>query len=776
MSQSNRYHPNIKKIISLNKLAEEYYDNDDLQKAYNVCMKIYELEPAPDILRQSVDLGTQHMRYHVILGEICYINGDFSKAIKIMNRLKSIGKHFSDKYIVLANIHLKNGDYTKALQEYEEMTVECPQRFKSVKSGLLEIIKLNPFIERSYKQLHDLYKKRGKEDSLISDFKHKAKGDEHNRQNLLNVLEHLYYLTGQTSQAIPLLIKHQELYPNDAIPSFLLGKIYLESRKYSEAIIQYKKVAELAPSRKADIISSIEKTVDNKKADKNIINFLIDSYIDVGNLEQAEIRLDLLMETEPDNTNYQNKMEQILTKSIPGSFHNNLLDLSISKSEKLIKLRPKDARYKKMLNDIRSLNARRKITEYENKLRDGNLNEDEESRLNFDLAMLYTDAGTNEERIISLLQNVANSNSNKKVEALLRLGLSFLDKGHSDYAINNFNKISALYVPTREKLRLFYQIAVACEKKNLLDKAQYYYDKILAIDLQYKDVSERLGTISSLTKSAKGEALMTNLNQRFENIMRFGEDNIWVFYKAASKSLKRKVVINVIKDDFSRNQNAIARFIKEIQSISKFQHKGIVKVSDVNMDSLFYIVMEYIEGESLMSMKSKKTFSWQEVIRIAIDICDAIKCAHKHGIIHGNLRPNLIRLTKDNSVKITGFGLLHITRGTITNKANQEKESPYASPEQIRGTEEEVDERSDIYSLGIILYELLTGHLPFHEGNIANKQEDKPPKSLSKEKPEIPKWLDQIILKCLEKNPSDRYQEMGYLQKSLESYSKFYLD
>ncbi len=776
MSQSNRYHPNIKKIISLNKLAEEYYDNDDLQKAYKACMKIYELEPAPDILRQSVDLGTEHMRYHVILGEICYINGDFPKAIKIMNRLKSIGKHFSDKYIVLANIHLKNGEYTKALQEYEEMTVECPQRFKSVKSGLLEIIKLNPFIERSYKQLHDLYKKRGKEDYLISDFKHKAKGDEHNRQNLLNVLEHLYYLTGQTSQAIPLLIKHQELYPNDAIPSFLLGKIYLESRKYSEAIIQYKKVAELAPSRKADIISSIEKTVDNKEADKNIINFLIDSYIDVGNLEQAEIRLDHLMEMEPDNTNYQNKMEQILTKSIPGSFHNNLLDLSISKSEKLIKLRPKDTRYKKMLNDIRSLNARRKITEYENKLKDGNLNEDEESRLNFDLAMLYTDAGTNEERVISLLQSVANSNSSKKVEALLRLGLSFLDKGHSDYAINNFNKISALYVPTKEKLRLFYQIAVACEKKNLLDKAQYYYDKILSIDLQYKDVSERLSTISSLTKSDKGEALMTNLNQRFENIMRFGEDNIWVFYKAASKSLKRKVVINVIKDDFSHNQNAIARFITEIQSISKFQHKGIVKVSDVNMDSLFYIVMEYIDGESLMSIKSKKQFSWQEVIRIAIDICDAIKCAHKHNIIHGSLKPNHIRLTKDNSVKITGFGLLHITNGTIVNKTDQEKELPYASPEQIRGTEEEVDERSDIYSLGIILYELLTGNLPFHEEDIANKHENEPPKSLSKENPEIPKWLDQIILKCLEKSPSDRYQEMGYLQKSLESYSKFYLD
>ncbi|MBC8552402.1 MAG: protein kinase [Candidatus Brocadiales bacterium] len=777
MSKSNRYHPNIKEIIALNDLAVEYYENKDFQKAHKACVKIYELEPAPDILRQSVDLGTHHMRYHMILGETYYRNGNLPEAIKILNRLKSLGKHFSNKYIVLAKIHLKNGDYTKALQEYEEMTVECPQRFKSILNGLLDIINLNPFIERSYKLLHNLYRKRGKEESLIPDFKRKIEKDVNNRQCLLNVLEHLYYLSGQTSQAIPLLIKHQEKYPKDPNPSYLLGNIFLESCKYSEAIIQYNKVTELAPSRKTDIISSIEKILVNKEADKNIINYLIDFYIDTGNLEQAEIRIDHLLKMEPDNTNYQNKMEQVLTRLIPSSFHDNLLDFCISKSEKLIELRPKDTRYKKMLNDIRNLNTRRKIIEYENKLKDDNLNKDEEDRLNFDLAMLYTYAGTNEERTISLLQNVANSNSSRKVEALLRLGMSFLDKGHNDYAFNNFNKISALYVPTREKLQLFYQIAVACEKKNLLDKAKYYYGKILSIDLQYKDVPKRLSTISSLTKSAKGETLMTNLNQRFENIMKIGEDNIWVFYKAVDKSLKRKVVINVIKDDFSHNQGAIERFITEIQSISKFQHNGIVKVYDVSIDSLFYIVMEYIDGESLMSIKKKKRFSWQEVLKIAIDVCDAIKCAHKHGIIHGNLNPNHIRLTKGNTVKITGFGLTHITNITIVNKTNQKNEMTfYASPEQIRGTEEEIDERSDIYSLGITLYELLTGHLPFHEGDIADKHVNEPPESLSKGNPEIPKWLDKMILQCLEKNPSDRYQEIGYLQKSLESYSKFYLD
>jgi len=180
------------------------------------------------------------------------------------------------------------------------------------------------------------------------------------------------------------------------------------------------------------------------------------------------MRLDNLLEIEPDNTHYQNKMEKILTKLIPSSFHDNLLDFCISKSEKLIKLRPEDARYKKMLNKIRSVNSREKITEYEDRLKDGNLNKDEEDRLNFNLAMLYSDTGTNEERVISLLQNVADSNSSKKVEALLQLGMSFLDKGNNDTAFNNFNKISALYVPTKEKLQLFYQIATACEKKSFI--------------------------------------------------------------------------------------------------------------------------------------------------------------------------------------------------------------------------------------------------------------------------------------------------------------------
>ena len=794
MLKSNRYHPNIKEIISLNDLAVNYYKEKNMQKAYKVCREIYELEPAPDILKQSIDLGIEHMRYHMILGEIYYKKGNYPEARKILNSMKSLGKHFSDKYIILAKIHLKNEDCIKALLEYEEMINDCPQRFKSILNGLLDIINQYPFVERSYELLHNLYKKRGKEASLISDFKRRVEEDEHNRQCLLGILEHLYYLLGQNTQAVPLLIKHQKIYPNDAKSFYLLGNIYLESGKYSEAIIQYNQVIKLDPSRKTNIISSIERMHDYKDADNDIIHYLVNLYIDETKLSQAEKILDHLIETKPHIVNYQDKMEQVLIKVIKNSLHSNLLEFCISKIEKLIRLRPENIRYRDKLHEVQKLNIHKKIPEYEKRLSSIELHDNvsdaikkdvkifstepgDVNKIRFDLAMLYINAGTNEERAISLLQKVSKSNSSKKAEALLQVGLNFLDKGYNDIAYDNFNDILALYVPDKEKLQYLYKMAIACEKKNLHNKAKFFYGKILSIDLQYKDVSERLKRISVLTSSAASEALMTNINQKFENIEKIGEGNIWIFYKAVDKLLKRKVVITIIKEDFRYNPEAIDRFIMETQYLSKSQHNGIVKVYDVNIDILLYIVMEHIDGESLRSIEKRKSFSWQEVLKIAIDTCDVIKCAHKHGVIHRDIRPDNIRLTGDNTVKISAFGLAHITKAPESYNASQTAEIPfYKSPEQIRGIEEEIDERSDIYSLGITLYELLTGHLPFHEGDIAYQHINEPPKSLSKENPEIPRWLDKIVLKCLEKNPSDRYQEIGHLQKALESYSKFYID
>ncbi len=793
MHKTERYHPNIKEIISLNDLAVEHYNKKEFHKAQKACMKILELDPAPDILRQSIDLGIEHMRYHMILGEIYYKNGNHTEAIKKLNRLKSLGKHFSNKYIFLAKIHLKKDNYTKALQEYEEMIVECPQRFKSILNGLLDIINQYPFVTKPYELLHYLYRKRGKEASLIADFKRIVEKDEHNRQCILGTLEQLYCILGQSALAIPLLIQHQQRYPNDAKPYYLLGNIYLESSKYSEAIIQYNQVIKLDPSKTAYIISSIESIPDYKDADNEIISYLANLYFSENKLVKAETILDHLLETKPDDAKYQDKMEQVLLKVIKNSQLSNLLEFCIPKIEKLIRLRPENTNYRNKLQEVNNLNVHNKIPVYEKKLNSVELHDSvsdvlkndvkifstehgDVNSIRFDLAMLYICAGTNEKRAISLLQKVSKSNSSKKSEALLQVGLNFLANGYNDIAFDNFNDILALYIPDNEKLNYLYKIAIACEKKNLHKKAKFYYGKILSIDLQYKDVADRLEKISVLTNIAVSETLMTNINQKFENIEKIGEGDIWVYYKAVDKLLKRKVVIIIIKEDFRYNPEAIDHLIIETQRLSQTQHHGIVQVYDVNIDILLYIVMEYIDGDSIRSIKRKRSLGWKEVLRIAIDTCAAIKCAHDHGVIHRDIRPDNIRLTGDNTVKISAFGLAHITRIPESNNVNQTTEVPfYKSPEQIRGIEKDIDERSDIYSLGITLYELLTGHLPFNEGDIAYQHMNEPPKLLSKENPEIPRWLDRIVLKCLEKNPSERYQNIGHLQKTLESYSNFYI-
>lgn len=776
MLKSNHYRPNIKKIIPLNELAVKYRKQNNLREAYKICKQIYELDPAPDILKQSVNLGVEHMRYHLILGEILYLENNFIKAQKILNSLKPLGKSLSDKYLILAKIHLKNKDYTKALQEYEDMIITCTHRFKAILNGLLSVIKQNPFIERSYKLIFMLYKNRGMESSVLSELKHKLKEENYQQHHLVCIFGLIYHYMGKTSRAISIFTQYQKDNPKDAKSLFFIGNILLETGKYPKAIKLYNHVIELDISRKTDIIASIEEVSKIKKLDNTIINYLVDLYIEEDKLEEAEKELDHLLELESNDSQNQNKMEQVLTKAVDNTFINEQMEICMSKLEKLTKLRPEDDLYKRKMKEVQGLITRKKINEYEERLKAGDLSDEKEDNIRFDLAKLYVDTGIDEERSISLLQKVAKSNFSNKPEALSLIGLNFLSKGYNDIAFDNFNKLLTLSIPDKEKLRYLYQIAIAYEGKNLQDKAKFFYEKIISINMQYKDVSQRLKKISVVAKSVTGKALMTNMNQKFENIEKIGEGNIWVFYKAVDKLLKRKVVITVIKEDFRYDPEAIDRLITETQHLSKSHHKGIVKVYDVNIDILLYIVMEHIDGESLRSITKKKPFYWQEVIKIATDICDAIKCAHKQKVIHRDIRPDNIRLTNDNTVKISGFGLSHITNVPMAKKTDLRDEMLYyKSPEQIKGIEKEIGERSDIYSLGITLYELLTGHVPFCNGDIAYQHINEPPKSLRLENPEIPRWLDKIVLKCLEKDPSDRYEGVDHLQKTLDSYSRFYM-
>ncbi|WP_213975606.1 Stk1 family PASTA domain-containing Ser/Thr kinase [Tepidanaerobacter acetatoxydans] len=244
-----------------------------------------------------------------------------------------------------------------------------------------------------------------------------------------------------------------------------------------------------------------------------------------------------------------------------------------------------------------------------------------------------------------------------------------------------------------------------------------------------------------------------------------------VVYKARCNLLNRVVAIKVLKQDFAEDEDFVRRFRREAQAAASLSHPNIVGIYDVGEeDGLYYIVMEYVEGITLKQfIKQNAPIPPAEVVEMGIQICDALECAHKNKIIHRDIKSQNIMITSDGRIKVTDFGIARAADGaTITNSDNVFGSVQYFSPEQAKS--DIVDERSDLYSLGIVLYEAFTGQLPFNGQTpvaIALKQIQERPALISDTIPGFPEELEMIVQKCLAKSPGDRYQNAKILKNDL---------
>ncbi|WP_145962181.1 protein kinase domain-containing protein [Thermoflavimicrobium daqui] len=232
-------------------------------------------------------------------------------------------------------------------------------------------------------------------------------------------------------------------------------------------------------------------------------------------------------------------------------------------------------------------------------------------------------------------------------------------------------------------------------------------------------------------------------------------------YKAKDIVLDRYVAVKMMSEQLKQNQELIYRFIREAKLVGRFSHPNIVNVFDAGRDDdLYYMVMEYIEGVSLKDWIQKKKLSLREIVSIGIQICEGLDYAHKHGIIHRDIKPHNILITLDGHVKVSDFGISRFVEGgtQLTETDVVIGTVHYFSPEQASGAK--LSFTSDIYSFGIMLYEMVTGEVPFKNGNsviIAYQHIEKPLPDPRKFNPNLPKSLYQIIDKATQKKPGDRY-------------------
>ena len=260
------------------------------------------------------------------------------------------------------------------------------------------------------------------------------------------------------------------------------------------------------------------------------------------------------------------------------------------------------------------------------------------------------------------------------------------------------------------------------------------------------------------------------IGDRYEILEKIGTGGMSDVYKAKCHKLNRFVAIKVLKQEFSENANFVSKFRTEAQAAAGLMHPNIVNVYDVGEENgIYYIVMELVDGITLKKYIEKKArLSFKEAVSIAIQVSMGIEAAHNNHIIHRDIKPQNIIISKDGKVKVTDFGIAKAaTSNTITS--NVMGSVHYTSPEQARGGYS--DEKSDIYSLGITIFEMLTGRVPFNgETTVAiaikHIQEEMPsPKEFV---PEIPASVEGIVLKCCQKSPDRRYQNMQELIADLK--------
>ena len=257
---------------------------------------------------------------------------------------------------------------------------------------------------------------------------------------------------------------------------------------------------------------------------------------------------------------------------------------------------------------------------------------------------------------------------------------------------------------------------------------------------------------------------------RYEILGKIGSGGMSDVYKAKDHKLNRFVAIKVLKPEFSEDRSFVTKFRVEAQSAAGLIHANIVNVYDVgDEDGIYYIVMELVEGITLKKYIEKKgRLGVREAVSIAIQVAQGIEAAHNHHIVHRDIKPQNIIISKEGKVKVTDFGIARAATSNTIN-SNAMGSVHYISPEQARGGYS--DEKSDIYSFGIMLYEMLTGRVPF-EGDttvsVALQHIQDDIVSPAKLVPGIPVSVEKIVLKCTQKSPDRRYHSMAALIADLK--------
>ena len=353
-------------------------------------------------------------------------------------------------------------------------------------------------------------------------------------------------------------------------------------------------------------------------------------------------------------------------------------------------------------------------------------------------------------------------------ESTRMLGQCFARKGMLEFALQEFKKL-----PVDDEMKaILYDLATQYEEKNDLVGAKQVYRMLYAADMNYRDVKAKFDMLAGSTSdpvALERTNLMTQLSEqarhRYEMIEELGRGAMGIVYKARDNELDELVALKILPDALSQNPDALARFRSEARSARRLAHPNIVRIHDIGEEmGRKYISMEYVEGGDLKRYyRSRGRLDAADIGRLIHPVARALDYAHSMQIVHRDIKPANIMISNAGMVKVSDFGIAKMLEMAGETMTGAVIGTPlYMSPEQIQG--QPVDNRSDIYSLGIMMYEFANGRPPFYEGDLAYQHVRMPAPPID----DIPAELNAIIMKCLEKDKDARWRVAGDVATALE--------
>jgi tetratricopeptide (TPR) repeat protein len=384
---------------------------------------------------------------------------------------------------------------------------------------------------------------------------------------------------------------------------------------------------------------------------------------------------------------------------------------------------------------------------------------------------------------IRVLQQIEASDPHF-AEACALLGQLFRDKGMHSLSLKKLEQAAGGEAVRKDNAQIFYELALGLEQRGEWARCAEILERILSYDYHYRDAAERLerakanaarppaaSTAETAAPARTSSGTPGHGLRRYEIIRELGRGGMGVVYLARDSVLEREVAYKVLPEGLRNNPNALKNFLREAKAAAQLNHPSIVTIYDAGeSEHGFYLAMELVEGTTLKEvLRHRGAVAPGGVIYILRHMAEALAYAHGKKVVHRDIKTANTMWTTDKQVKIMDFGLAKLME-EVRNATTMISGTPfYMSPEQTLGRN--VDHRTDLYSLGVTIFELSTGQLPFRKGNVPYHHVHTPPPDPREFKPDLPEALAAIILRCLEKDPAARYQTARALVEEIDRLS-----